>query len=213
MGSSSFNQAFGRIIARELEEMGYQVTRKGVDSAGLARPDYRDMNQVLEALPIGTSTAGVLVYLGVNDAQAIWLHPEERKAPGVTSLPFGTAEWDAAYTRRTRDFLQRICQRGARRALVLLPVDVNLPELQRNLTRIRALQVHAAAATTCAVAVQTMGDAGQFTVEGLPKRRPDGFHMTALGAQLVWERVRPEVTRWLQPNEELDPRRLAEATR
>src|SRR5688572_30316696 len=45
VGSSSFNQAFGLIIARELERMGYQVTRKGVSGAGLARPDYHDMNQ------------------------------------------------------------------------------------------------------------------------------------------------------------------------
>jgi hypothetical protein len=53
IGSSSFNQAFGLIIVRELERMGYQVTRKGVSGAGLARPDYHDMNQVLEATYLG----------------------------------------------------------------------------------------------------------------------------------------------------------------
>src|SRR6185295_19624715 len=73
VGSSSFNQPFGHIIEHELERRGYRVTRKGVDGAGLARPDYRDMNQVLEALPIGHATAVVFVYLGVNDAQDAWL--------------------------------------------------------------------------------------------------------------------------------------------
>ena len=130
VGSSSFNQPFGFIIARELERMGYRVTRKGVSGAGLARPDYHDMNQVLEALPISASTAAVFVYLGVNDAQAIWLYPHERGAAGPTSVPFGAPDWDAVYSQRTRDFLERICQRGARRAVVLLPVDVNLPDLQ-----------------------------------------------------------------------------------
>lgn len=213
VGSSSFNQAFGRIIQRELERRGYQVTRKGVSGAGLARPDYRDMNQVLEALPIGANTAAVFVYLGVNDAQAVWLHPQERGPSGLATVPFGTADWDAVYTRRTRDFLQRICERGARRAVVLLPVDMNRAELQRDLERIRDVQVHAASATSCAVAVQTAGDAGQFAIDGLPKRMPDGFHMTALGAQLVWDRVEPEVSRLLEGNVEMERRRVAEATR
>ena len=118
-------------------------------------------------------------------------------------MPFGTAEWDALYTQRTHDFLQRICRRGAGRAIVLLPVDVNVPELQRGLERIRPLQVQAASSTSCAVTLQTTGDVGQFVVAGVSKRMPDGFHMTALGAHIVWDRVRPEVVRW----------RVAEATR
>jgi hypothetical protein len=199
VGSSSFNQAFGIIIARELERMGYHVTRKGVSGAGLARPDYHDMNQVLEALPISTSTAAVFVYLGVNDAQAVWLYPHERGASGPTSVPFGASDWDAVYAQRTHDFLERICQRGARRAVVLLPVDVNLPELQERLQRIRALQVQAAANTSCAVTVQTAGDAGQFEVAGVHKRQPDGFHMSSLGAQIVWERIQPQVLHLLGP--------------
>src|SRR6266496_6074949 len=66
VGSSSFNQPFGHIIEQELERRGYRVTRKGVDGAGLARPDFHDMNQELDALPIGHGTAAVFVYLGVN---------------------------------------------------------------------------------------------------------------------------------------------------
>lgn len=198
VGSSSFNQAFGRLIERELERKGYQVARKGVSGAGLARPDYRDMNQVLEALPIGSSTAAVLVYLGVNDAQAVWLLPHERDAAGLTSVPFGTAEWNAVYVRRTRDFLDRICQRGARRALVLLPVDVNRPSMQRRLGRVRELQMQAAAESSCAVAVPTAGDEGQFEVAGVPKRMPDGYHMSARGAQIVWERIEPQVLALLE---------------
>ncbi len=200
IGSSSFNQAFGFIIVRELERMGYQVTRKGVSGAGLARPDYHDMNQVLEALPISTSTAAVFVYLGVNDAQPIWLYPYERGASGLTSVPFGAPDWDAVYSQRTRDFLERICQRGARRAVVLLPVDVNHPDLQQRLARIRDLQVQAASSTSCAVTVQTAGDEGQFELAGVQKRLPDGFHMSSLGAQIVWERIQPQVVHLLGPD-------------
>jgi len=198
VGSSSINQPFGRILERELERRGYQVTRKGVSGAGLARPDFRDMNRVLAALPIDANTAAVFVYLGVNDAQAVWLYPHERGTSGLTSVPFGSADWDAAYARRTREFLDRICRRGARHAIVLLPVDVNRPDLQRRLVRIRALQAQAAAETTCAEVVHTAGDEGHFEVAGLPKRLPDGFHMSARGAQIVWQRIEPRVAQLLQ---------------
>jgi lysophospholipase L1-like esterase len=150
---------------------------------------------VLEALPIGSNTAAVFVYLGVNDAQPVWLYPHERGASGLTSVPFGVADWDAVYARRTRDFLDRICQRGARRAVVLLPVDVNRPDMQRRLDRIRELQVRAASTTSCAVVISTAGDQGTFEAEGSPKRMPDGFHMSARGAQIVWERIEPQVAR------------------
>lgn len=193
VGSSSFNQGFGRLIERELAQRGYRVTRKGVSGSGLARPDFCDMQQALETLPIGTNTAAVLIYLGVNDAQPLWLHPHERSAPGASTLPFGTAAWDSAYEARAREFYERICQRGARHAIVLLPIDVNRPALQQQLEHIRDLQVQAAGQTSCAVALSTAGDAGNFEVAGQPKRAPDGYHMSNLGAQIVWSRVEARV--------------------
>jgi hypothetical protein len=197
VGSSSFNQSFGHLIARELAQRGFQVTRKGVSGAGLARPDLHDMHEVLETLPIGNNTAAVFVYLGVNDAQSVWLYPHERDASGAASVPFGGSDWEAVYGRRTHDFLERICQRGAQRAIVLLPVDVNRPDMQRRLDRVRELQVRAASQTSCAVVVSTAGDVGQFEVAGQAKRMADGYHMSALGAQIVWERIEPQVERLL----------------
>lgn len=193
VGSSSFNQSFGHLLARQLEQRGYQVTRKGVSGAGLARPDFHDMKQVLESLPVDSETAAVFVYLGVNDAQAVWLYPHERGTAGSAAVPFGAADWDEVYARRTREFLERICQRGARKAIVLLPVDVNRPELQQRLRRIRELQSRVAAETSCAVVVQTAGDEGRFEVAGQPIRLPDGYHMSQRGAQIVWDRIQSRV--------------------
>ncbi len=193
VGSSSFSQPFGLIIARELERWGYNVTRKGVPGAGLARPDYRDMNQALEDLQIGPNTVAVFVYLGVNDAQALWLHPHERDTFGLTSLPFASAEWDTEYLQRARNFYERICKRGAQRTIVLLPVDVNRAALQQQLHRIRSLQMQAAALTSCAVTLSTAGDAGHFERNGVAHRMPDGYHMSSEGARVVWERIREQV--------------------
>ena len=117
----------------------------------------------------------------------------ERGDDGLTSVPFGTEDWEAAYARRTREFLGKICERGARRAIVILPIDVNRPDLQQRLHRIRDVQERAASITTCAVTLETAGDLGDFELEGVQKRLPDGFHMSALGAQIVWDRILPKV--------------------
>jgi hypothetical protein len=190
VGSSSMGQSLGRIITRELEQRGYRVMRKGVTSAGLARPDYRDMNQIVEDLPISDDTAAVFVYLGMNDAQALWLEPSEQRAFGQRFLPWTDARWDTLYTRRARDFFERICERGAQRTIVLLPVDVRRARLQRRLERIRTLQAQAAWSSSCAVPLSTAGDIGRFEVSGVPMRLRDGVHMSYRGASAVWHRIR-----------------------
>lgn len=189
VGSSSMNQALGHLIARELEQRGYRVTRKGVSAAGLARPDYRDMNQVMDELPISNETAAVFVYLGMNDAQAMWLWPNERRAYGRQFLPWSDSRWQALYMQRAQSFFERICQRGAHRTIVLLPVDVQRDRLQQRLGRIRDLQARAAEASSCAVAISTEGDMGRFEVAGVAKRKRDGLHLSPLGASAVWRRI------------------------
>jgi hypothetical protein len=198
LGSSSMNHSLGRIIARELAHRGYRVIRKGVSAAGLARPDYRDMNAVLESLPISRTTSFVFVYLGMNDAQALWLHPHERTDAERKYVNWNDTRWDTLYSQRAREFFERICQRGAQRAVVLLPVDVKRERLQSRLNRIRALQAEAASDSSCAVALSTTGDVGRFEVSGVAMRRPDGFHMSPKGAQVVWERIRDEALRLVQ---------------
>jgi hypothetical protein len=192
VGSSSLNHYFGHLIARELSQRGYRVYRKGVSAAGLARPDFRDMNAILESLPISKQTNAVFVYLGMNDAQSIWLHPNERNRTDREYLPWEDSRWAGIYAGRARDFFQRICQRGAQRAVVILPVDVKKARLQQRLDRIRALQAQAAKDSSCAVAVSTTGDDGRFEVGGHSMRTPDGFHLSRKGAEVVWRRIQDE---------------------
>ena len=190
IGSSSVGQSLGRIIERELEERGYEVRRKGVSSAGLSRPDHRDMHKLIEELPISRKTAAVFVYLGVNDAQAIWLRPPERGPSGREYLPWSDERWSGLYTERARQLVERICQRGARHAFMVLPVDVKRARLQQRLDRIRKLQARAVARTSCGVALVTKGDEHSFGDDESPLRRRDGFHLTQQGAEVVWQRIR-----------------------
>jgi hypothetical protein len=193
VGSSSIRQSFGRVLAQSLEHLGYRVTREGVTSAGFARPDFRDVNAITEALPISGNTAVVLVYLGLNDGQALWLPAPERRRMGRRWLAWSDARWSNVYEQRVRRYLTRICARGARRVLVLLPVDVARPRLQRRLNRIRKLQARAAAASSCGAALETAGDWGRFGAPGRERRRRDGFHMTEHGARVIWGRIRKRV--------------------
>jgi hypothetical protein len=190
VGSSSIHQAFGRVLARALEQRGYRVTRKGVASAGFARPDFRDMNAIMEALPVSRDTAVAFVYLGVNDGQALWLRPHERNGRRRPWLAWSDRRWSDIYEGRVRRFIDRICARGAERVVLLLPVDVVGERLQRRLERVRVVQAQAAAASRCGVAVATGGDRGRFQAGGRARRRRDGFHMTEHGARVVWARVR-----------------------
>jgi lysophospholipase L1-like esterase len=192
VGSSSMNQALGRLIEHELARLGYRVTRKAVSAAGLARPDYRDMNQILEELPISASTAAVFIYIGMNDAQSIWLRPGEQLAFGRTYLPWTDARWQGLYVQRAQEFFERICERGAQRAIVLLPVDVKRERLQTRLKRIRELQAQAASSSSCAVALSTAGDLGRFDSAGNSLRKRDGLHMSTRGAHAVWRRIQAE---------------------
>ena len=97
--------------------------------------------------------------------------------------------------RRTRRFLERICERGAHRAVVILPVDVRRSRLQRRLKRIRSLQAQAASTSTCGVALATAGDDGRYVVDGTALRLRDGFHLSPAGATVVWERIRAKALR------------------
>jgi hypothetical protein len=188
-GSSSMKGTLGHVISSDLERNGYEVTRFGVVSAGLARPDFRDMRALAETLPIADGTALAFVYLGLNDGQALWLRPGDRQRPGERWLPWAHPRWSVVYQRRAQRLYETLCRRGARRVIVLLPVEVTKPPLEQKMKRIRALQRRAAERVPCATAVSTAGEDG-FIADGKPTRLRDGFHLSDIGARLVWQRVK-----------------------
>jgi hypothetical protein len=192
VGSSSMNDSFGLLIAKDLEKKGFSVKRKGVAASGFSRPDYRDILEISKKLPVSPSTDLAVVYLGVNDAQALWLRPEERKGKQAW-VKWEEDGWDDLYEKRARSFFQSLCERGAKKVIVLLPVDVMSPGMQRRLERIRNLQKKAAESATCASPVSTGGDVGNFSVNGQATRAKDGIHMSPKGAQVIWDRVKPQV--------------------
>ena len=180
----------GRIVL-----LGYTIVRRGFPSAGLSRPDFRDMKAEIPRAPIGPGTDAVLLYLGGNDAQHLWLRPQERNGRSDAWIKWSDKEWSTVYEGRARALIDAVCSRGARTVVVLPPADVVDPKMQRRLERVRTLQDRAASASKCGRSVATTGDAGQFEESKTPLRGPDGVHMTAAGASRVWSRVGARVRR------------------
>lgn len=143
----------------------------------------------METLSFDRRTAAVFIYLGVNDGQSLWLRPSERQRGGGRWLHWRDPRWRKVYQQRAQRLYDMICRRGVKRTIVLLPVEVTKRSLERRLRRIRELQRKAAERVSCATAVSTAGGDRSFLVNGQPTRLADGFHMSPLGARLVWERV------------------------
>lgn len=189
------NGAFGHLMAKDFEQLGFQVTRRGYTSAGLARPDFRDIRELLAQMPFEKAPAAVLLYFGGNDAQSIWLRPEERTQLGVERpwLSWRDERWDQIYEARVKDLVDSLCARDARHVLVVAPADVKRSSLQARLPRIRASLRRATTSTACGHYVSTKGDTEYFNPRRHVLRTRDGVHMTRTGALRVWQRVRDQV--------------------
>jgi hypothetical protein len=195
-GSSSVNDAFGHLITEDFERLGFVVTRHGYASAGLARPDFRDLRDALAEVPLDDSVSTVLFYIGANDTQRLWLRPEERAQDAGEKgawVRWEDERWSSVYSTRVADLIRSVCARGVKHAILLAPVDVTNAMRQARLDRVRQLQAQAAALSVCGEYVPTAGDSAVFRSVEQPLRTEDGFHMTHTGAERVWQRVRPMI--------------------
>jgi hypothetical protein len=195
-GSSSVNDSFGHLISEDFERLGFSVTRHGYASAGLARPDFRDLRDALAEVPLDSSVSTVLFYVGANDTQRLWLRPEER-AEGAGEkgawVKWDDERWSSVYSTRVADMIRSVCARGVKHAILLAPVDVTNAMRQARLDRVRRIEAEAAALSVCGQYVPTAGDSAVFRSVEQPLRADDGFHMTHVGAARVWQRVRPMI--------------------
>lgn len=203
VGSSSIRFDLGKTIEIDLRERGFDVLRHGVSGTGLTRPERYDWFATSAWLPVSSRTLAVLIYLGVNDGQGVhevgreWIPGLGRPSGRGETVSWNDTRWSHAYMRRYVAFIDSFCRRGARDVFVLLPVDLKNRGLEEKMVRIRNLQMEAVRWSQCGRVLDTRGDAGHFLTTGAeraaPRRKRDGFHMTTLGAQIVWERVRDRV--------------------
>lgn len=187
IGSSSVNGALGRLIESEVERSGLQVSRDGRPSTGFSRPDFYDWQAQIPRLGDLARLKGVIVYLGGNDAQAFRFR--------ATEVPVGTPEsrqwiqfrdearWSEAYRTRTHQFIDSLCAAGARKVVIVPPIDGDTSTHSERIRRVQRLQIEGARGTRCGV----VADPSQVRLG--PQHAGDGVHLNREGARLVWQSI------------------------
>jgi len=127
VGDSNIRGALGIVLERDLEAMGHEVTRYGVASSGLARPDFFDWSLTAKGLAEMVRPDIVLVMFGANDTQRI------KTADGETIHWRDEAPWLTAYTERWRSLA--LALRGKHRRVIILG-----PTNRRSADHVAALQ-------------------------------------------------------------------------
>lgn len=181
LGSSSVNGAVGRTVERELASWGVHVSRRYRSSSGFARPDYYDWQEQVSRLGELDRYALIVIIAGGNDAQSLWLRPEERTERRQRWLRWRDEDrWREIYAERVRAFIDALCEAGAPRVAVLLPANGGRHHWSRRIVRVREAQAAGARASRCGRAI----DCGPETFDAV-----DGVHLSRNGANRMWARV------------------------
>jgi hypothetical protein len=188
------NGPIAYLMADEFKNRGLKVERFARSSAGMSRPDFFDWMKEVRKVKINSNTQAIVVYLGVNDAQGIWLRKSERDGQGRRDkwVIWSDKRWGSIYRERVTRFTNLLCEKGAQKVIWLTPIDVKPKRLQKRLDRIRQMQEQGAAASKCGTAVPGSGDLRhilQGTKLGKAIRSHDGTHMTRKGSRVLWQRI------------------------
>lgn len=211
LGSSTFNGSLGHIMEKDLEAQGHDVRRLVQSATGFSRPDSFDWMKKIKRVKAIPDMDVVVVYLGGNDAQCFPLRKGERddlkkkkkkrRKKKATWLCMNHDQYGAVYKARVTRFLEKLCDMGVRKVVLLPPMDVVSKRFQRRLGKIRTYQLEAAAGVKCATGIKTGGDHWRFVKHPETRRKlraKDGVHSTRKGSQVVWKRIRPGLDKVLE---------------
>lgn len=191
-GDSMMRVGVAPVLRKTLPNaLGDAVTTHAKSATGLARPDTYDWLAELPKFLKDHRYTSAVVALGSNDCQNL-------ARPGEKALPYGTAEWEAAYRARVKAVLATLC------ASVEQVVWLGLPPMRnakfngrvQELNKILESEVQGASCARFAPTWNKLADGkgrySQFVKVGKRKlrvREDDGIHLTQNGGKLVSEIV------------------------
>lgn len=190
VGSSSIKGALGNVLESTLRQWSdVEVSRVGVGSSGLARPDFYDWVAEMERLKAEIQPHVIVINIGANDAQGVWT-PKGW-------IRWGHPAWREAYAERVDAILQMT--RG-RRVFWVGPPNMRNAMFSHRLQEISAIiegevdkQEHARFVDAYAL---TSDENGAYVEEfvdfqggTIPSRTVDGIHYTRRGAFLIAAKI------------------------
>ena len=195
IGDSNIFGPLGKFLERSLGALGYDVTRQGKPTSGLARPDFFDWPQQARTLLQAHQPDIVIAMFGGNDGQRMESPDQSGKA---IRMEIGEA-WSREYRQRVREFA--LLLRGQHRRVFILSPTNRRPRFAREkMLKVRAAQGEALEGLENVTWIDMFppsSDAqGEWLntgtdVDGNPVRyrRQDGIHLTPAGAQVVGQRL------------------------
>lgn len=112
MGSSTMGSILGPMLQTLIsKEWGVDARRWGKASSGLARPDFHDWPNLLPGLMDKHRPDIVVVSLGTNDNQPIWV----RKGVWIR---LDNPKWETYYAERVRETLDKAAGKDRRRLVI-----------------------------------------------------------------------------------------------
>lgn len=116
IGDSMIAGGFGLFLARALgEQRGYDVTRRGKSSSGLARPDFFDWIAEAKRLVGDTPFDATVVMFGGNDVQGLWMGKGEW-------IRWEDEGWSEEYARRINALADVVAPDGQQLFWIGMPV-------------------------------------------------------------------------------------------
>jgi uncharacterized protein len=188
VGASSIQEELGIAIERAVKKYeGVEVQRLGRISSGLARPDYFDWPDKLQELLDQYHPDLVIAQWGGNDCQSL------SSKDGSVIANYGTAEWDAEYTRRVKTEILQMHDAGANVVFIGMPYMKN-PNFSNKIAHMNQI-TEAACNDRGAVYLPlwdlTVDEQGKLkasvTIDGKQRmmRLSDGIHFSEAGAEYV----------------------------
>lgn len=120
IGDSMIAGGFGLYLARALgEQRGYDVTRRGKVSSGLARPDFFDWRAEARKLVGDEPYDATVVMFGGNDVQGLWMGKSHDDGPWIRWEDEG---WSEEYARRVAELADIVAPDGQQLFWIGMPV-------------------------------------------------------------------------------------------
>jgi len=204
LGDSMIAGGFGLYLARALgEQRGYDVTRRGKSSSGLARPDFFDWIAEAKRLVGDTPFDATVVMFGGNDVQGLWMGKGEW-------VRWEDEGWSEEYARRVNALADVVAPNAQRLFWIGMPVmrpSKFHARVQRVNTIYRAEMAIRPNATFIDIWSVLANEDGEYAdhiyvdppatdEDGEPKKRKkvlvragDGIHLTVAGAHYLTAHV------------------------